>query len=681
MRLFPESEHWVCTTLINPITNEIRFNIINAVNTFLYDGINKYLNAWTFDEFVHLLNGVLSGNPDETEELVLLRDKFINSNIYRFTGVPYINNSDLCGLLLIMKKIKDDNLTTCDNPLNFIEETLANLNPITRILDEDFGFYSSYFPRNFTIKEIEDDFFMSDYFDYFFEHLYDDDPEINIPDVLISLTSKKYPSFLLLNENFKRKIYLLINEDDISILIYEYQFKLDINFTKTLITHQPMALSFIADEWKKNREIVCLAVTNNGLALQFAADEFKSDSEIVCLAVTNDGLALQFAADELKSDRDIVRLAVSNDRKKIFTKKNEIIYDAFEYLFSDVSSKYKVRLATFLPNKEITLYEEHLLNKYKKPFPISFSGKIQSSYDEYDEYNFLLDQYEVSFEVDIDQANNLNEILTIYANNCEEFLITEGKNLRVNEIKYLSNERIVIFIREYEDDYIDYNTLFFNALIEDNYDVKFINNNFIRLENNFMRVIIEDFYEPELYIIKFISINNIDLNNQEIKSEVLKYYSELKSLGYYPSNSSINEFSLVGFESNDYGYFDDLNEHKKFCLLGLCLEKLYKLRKRITYPSTGENSVQNLFNVVNENEQYRFENNFEINDYAISSFENYLVEKEPSATYNGNDYHFMIINTNEICDIILWYFEKIDDKIIIEYSLRDLTQNLILDFK
>lgn len=261
-------------------------------------------------------------------------------------------------------------------------------------------------------------------------------------------------------------------------------------------------------------------------------------------------------------------------------KKKEIIYNAFEYLFSDVSSKYKVRLATFLPNKEKTLYEEHLLNKYKKPFPVSFSGKIQSSYDEYDEYNFLEDQYDVSFEVDIDLANNLNEMLTIYANNCEEFLINEGKNLRINEIKYLSNERIVIFIREFEDDYIDHNIPLFNALIEDNYDIKLMNNNFIRLENNFMRVIIEDFYEPELNIINFISIDNVYLNDQEIKSEVLKYYSELKSLGYYPSNFSNNEFSFVGFDSDYYGYFDDLNEHKKFSLLGECLEKLYGLRKK-----------------------------------------------------------------------------------------------------
>ena len=328
MRLFPESENWVCTTLINPISNEINFNIIDRVNIFLYVSINKYLNAWTFDEFVHLLNGVLSGNPDETKELVLLRDNFIKPDIKGFTGVPYINNSDLCGLLLIIKKIKDDKLTTCDNPIHFIEEALANLNPITGILDEDFGFYSSYFPRSFTIKEIEDDYFMSDYFHYFFENLYDENPEINITDLLRYPNYPDYPAFLLLNENFRQKIYNAIEVDEFNDLINIY--KLDINFIRTLITYQPMALSFIGVDWRNNREIVCLAVSNDGLALQFAADEFKSDSEIVCLAITNNGLALQFAADELKSDRDIVRLAVSNDKHSFFFAAQEIIDDVLQ---------------------------------------------------------------------------------------------------------------------------------------------------------------------------------------------------------------------------------------------------------------------------------------------------------------------------------------------------------------
>jgi hypothetical protein len=72
MKLFPESQEWVCTILINPTTNEINQRWIKVFNKYievLTKGRN--LNSWTFDEFVNLLNGVLSFHPTETEEMRL----------------------------------------------------------------------------------------------------------------------------------------------------------------------------------------------------------------------------------------------------------------------------------------------------------------------------------------------------------------------------------------------------------------------------------------------------------------------------------------------------------------------------------------------------------------------------------------------------------------------------------
>ena len=138
---------------------------------------------------------------------------------------------------------------------------------------------------------------MNDFFDYFYEHLYDEDPEINIKDLLRHANNSDYPAFLLLNDNFRQKIYQAIEEDEFNDLINIY--KLDINFIRTLITYQPLALRFIGDAWQNNREIVILAVSNDGLALQFAANEFKSDREIVLLSVNNNANSLIFASDEI----------------------------------------------------------------------------------------------------------------------------------------------------------------------------------------------------------------------------------------------------------------------------------------------------------------------------------------------------------------------------------------------
>ena len=95
MKLFPQSEQWVCTTLINPTTNEINQRWINIINNYIKSRTNKDLNDWTFDEFVILLNCVLSINTDETEEMVLFKKEILDCSITGYIDVPYLNNWDL----------------------------------------------------------------------------------------------------------------------------------------------------------------------------------------------------------------------------------------------------------------------------------------------------------------------------------------------------------------------------------------------------------------------------------------------------------------------------------------------------------------------------------------------------------------------------------------------------------
>lgn len=297
MKLFPESENWVCTELIKPTTNEIKHNLIVIINKYITSNTKKGLNDYTFDEFVNLLNGLLSGQILENEEINDFKEVTIRNSFPGKFSMPYINDYDLCGVLLIIKRMMDENLTTCENPIAFISETINLLNPVTHLLDEDFGLFSTYFPKNFTYSDIKDDKFMNDFFDYFYEHRYDEEPEINIIDLLRYPNNSNYPAFLLLNENFRQRIYQAIEVDEFNELINIY--KLDINFIRTLITYQPLALRFVGDRWSNNKEIVILAVSNNGLCLEFAPIEFKSDREIVLLSVKNNPKSLMFASDEI----------------------------------------------------------------------------------------------------------------------------------------------------------------------------------------------------------------------------------------------------------------------------------------------------------------------------------------------------------------------------------------------
>ena len=289
MQLFPESEKWVCTSLIRPTTNEIRTNRINVINQYIRRYTEKGLEDYTFDEFVNLLNSILSGQQVEIEETRVFKEQIIIDSFTRMLSIPYINDWDLCCILLVIKKMIDENQTTCNYPLEFIENTISHLTPVTNIVDEYFDLLSSYFPKNFTYSKIENDEFMNG----FFENVSTEFGFITIRDII---NNEEY-SFLLLNENFKRRIYGAIDEDIFNELINNYQ--VYENFIRTLLTYQPMALRFVGDRWSNDKEIVILAVSNNGLALEFASNEFKSDREIVLLSVKNNAKSLIFASDEI----------------------------------------------------------------------------------------------------------------------------------------------------------------------------------------------------------------------------------------------------------------------------------------------------------------------------------------------------------------------------------------------
>ena len=359
---------------------------------------------------------------------------------------------------------------------------------------------------------------------------------------------------------------------------------------------------------------------------------------------------------------------------------NENVTNAFDNLFSEISSSYNIRLATFLPNKEKTIYDEHLLEKFNEPFPVPFSGKIQSSFDDYDESG----QFNISNEVDINQANNLNELLTFYADYCGDFYKKDGKHFRINCVKYFADGRIILFEREYENDFLDYSTSLIISLINNGYSVESISNDWINLENEFMNVIVYNRFEPELSVVKFSSLFHVDLTELEIKSEVSKFYLELKSLGYYPAQISIESYDFIYFFSNYFMLLDDLRDDTDFYLLGECLVKLYDLRKKIAYPLTEQDTVQHLFKEINNNEQNIYGSDFKLNDYISHHFKEFIAKSYyPSAIYNGKDFHYMVIECESkgIADIILWHYEKTETEIIIEYSLRELTQNLIMEFK
>jgi hypothetical protein len=361
--------------------------------------------------------------------------------------------------------------------------------------------------------------------------------------------------------------------------------------------------------------------------------------------------------------------------------KNTHIINAYENILEETVSKYKIRISTFLTSKKKTAFEEQLLAKFKEPFPIPFDGIVLSSYSE--EGN---SEFENSDTIYI-KAINLAELLTTFVDASNDYYSDDwyGRNLRINQIKYLPEGKMILYLDEYENDYIDYTHIsLYHALIKNEYGIALSFNNFNLWEGELIDIYIHNTLEPYLGVINFKNLMN--LSEIEFKNQVKLLSSELKTLGlgYYPAKFSKDEYTFVSFEDNHLGLIDDLNEDTDFTLLGECLMNLYASRKRITCTLTEQETLQKIFSFINANEKNTCDSDNQIKDYLTQGFEEYKAKSYiPSATYNGTDFHFFVIDCNDknIGDVILWHYEKIGNEVIIEYSLRCLTDDLIMKFQ
>jgi len=336
MKLFPESQEWVCTVLINPNNNEINQRWIKVFNNYievLTRGRN--LNSWTFDEFVNLLNGVLSLNPTETEEMELFYNDIFKPQITQI-GLPYINNWDLAGLFLIIRKMMEENLTTCENPIIFIMSNLHKLKPHMYSEDVDADNYRyGFFPNNFTCTQIEDDDFMRD---FFYSNLFslEDGDGITITDLLNSRNSH-----FLLNDSFKMLCYENIDSEQGFLLIPE-ALRNDINFIKKLLKNNGNVLEFLSNDHKGNKELVLIAVEAFsvkdvlGRAFCFAAEELQSNREFIIACLERNKNVFRYLSTNFRSDRKIVLHAVKLKGNNLEYAAKEL-QDDLEFIISVVN--------------------------------------------------------------------------------------------------------------------------------------------------------------------------------------------------------------------------------------------------------------------------------------------------------------------------------------------------------
>ena len=80
----------------------------------------------------------------------------------------------------------------------------------------------------------------------------------------------------------------------------------DLHTALAACTNSGMALEFVSDMLKDNREVVVAAISNSGASLCYASSRMRNDREVVVAACNEHTLAIEFASDALKGDRGLM---------------------------------------------------------------------------------------------------------------------------------------------------------------------------------------------------------------------------------------------------------------------------------------------------------------------------------------------------------------------------------------
>lgn len=77
-----------------------------------------------------------------------------------------------------------------------------------------------------------------------------------------------------------------------------------------------LALQYVSEELRDDRNLILAAVQQNGLALQFASERLRRDEGVVLAAVKQNSMSVQFSGEfDFTAALEITRVAVTQDHK------------------------------------------------------------------------------------------------------------------------------------------------------------------------------------------------------------------------------------------------------------------------------------------------------------------------------------------------------------------------------
>jgi len=109
--------------------------------------------------------------------------------------------------------------------------------------------------------------------------------------------------------------------------IYHNLFETDRELLEYFISHNPFMIQHVDEKFKKDRELVKIAVRSDKLSCicNVLSDDFYTDREIMTIALENNINNFEFLDDELKSDKQMILTFLKNPQYSSYRYKGDLI--------------------------------------------------------------------------------------------------------------------------------------------------------------------------------------------------------------------------------------------------------------------------------------------------------------------------------------------------------------------
>ena len=312
-KLFPKSEDFITSFLIDKATNQINRKHLNIIDDLHGDVLwDVSLSEWDEDWFFGLLNDILN-NTDKNDEADLYKRNVIEK-FPLWVPIPLINTYDFCGILAIIKIMLDNpDFNLIENPQQFISDALNKIAPLFYEIEPEESEYSlypqkKYIPNNFSYEIVMNDFIIKE----FIENKKREESTNEM--IEIALTQPDY--FLMINGHFKNYCYENAFEEAQFSRLPD-SIKTNDNHVKLLLKKNGKLLSLLSDKQKNNEELVVTAINNRPTAIQYASEQIKNNTDIFKVVLSKNGRALEFASAQIRDNNELALIAMRQNFRSI----------------------------------------------------------------------------------------------------------------------------------------------------------------------------------------------------------------------------------------------------------------------------------------------------------------------------------------------------------------------------